>query len=138
LTRLFFDTSALLKNYLVEDGTAEVQKILLGSAGLIISAVTLPEFCSATRRLAAQGLVTQAHTSSVESEFWQDAAEMEVIQVDQALLLRSVALIRVHSLKTLDAIQVASALQSGCDGFVTADQRQASAARKAGLKVLEV
>lgn len=61
---------------------------------------------------------------------------MALLAVD-APVLEAAAGLGPAELRTLDAIHVASALSLGGDlrAFVTYDERQASAARKAGLPV---
>jgi hypothetical protein len=49
-----------------------------------------------------------------------------------------ISLLEEHPLRAMDALHLACALSYQADSFVSADHRQLSAARKAGLKVVDV
>ena len=51
------------------------------------------------------------------------------------VLARSIDSLEANVLRGMDAIHIGAALQSGAQAFVTADGRQAEAARGMGLQV---
>ncbi|MEW5900136.1 MAG: type II toxin-antitoxin system VapC family toxin [Acidobacteriota bacterium] len=51
---------------------------------------------------------------------------------------KAIRLLETHPLKTLDAIQVASAQEWQAELFVSSDRRQLSAAKESGLRVQAV
>ncbi|MBJ7458809.1 MAG: type II toxin-antitoxin system VapC family toxin [Thermoleophilaceae bacterium] len=62
-------------------------------------------------------------------------SDVDLIPVDTELLLAAGELEPI-SLRSLDAIHIASALSAEADGFLTYDRRQSDAARSVGLTVL--
>ena len=67
-----------------------------------------------------------------------DLADVEMCQITQNVLASVVELLESYPLRAMDAIHVACALAVEPDIFVSADHRQLSAARKAGLKVVDI
>ena len=67
-----------------------------------------------------------------------DLADVDICQITPAVLASVVSLLELHPLRAMDALHVACALTCEPDVFVSADRRQLSAARKAGLKIIDV
>jgi antitoxin (DNA-binding transcriptional repressor) of toxin-antitoxin stability system len=57
-------------------------------------------------------------------------------QITRELLSSVVSLLELHPLRAMAGLHVACAIACAPDAFVSADQRQLSAARKAGLSVI--
>ena len=60
---------------------------------------------------------------------------IDLVRVTDVLLIQAGSL-PGRSLRSLDAIHIATALEVDADSFVTADRRQGDAARTAGLEVV--
>ena len=72
----------------------------------------------------------------VQEFFWSTEAQMEVLEVEEAAVALQAEYLRagiVASKWAADALHVACALHWEAELFVSADKRQADAARKAGL-----
>jgi uncharacterized protein len=54
------------------------------------------------------------------------------------VLLRGIGLLESHALRASNVVQISSALAWGADVFVSADVRQCTAAKAAGLKVVRL
>jgi hypothetical protein len=67
-----------------------------------------------------------------------DLADADICQITPDVLASVVALLESHPLRAMDALHVACALAVGPDIFASADHRQLSVARRAGLKVVDV
>jgi predicted nucleic acid-binding protein len=67
-----------------------------------------------------------------------DLADADICQLTPDVLDAGVSLLELHPLRGMDAIQVACALAVEPDFFVSADRRQHAAAKKAGLKIVDV
>ena len=63
-----------------------------------------------------------------------ELADVDICQITSEILVSVVSLLESHPLRAMDALHAACALAVKPDIFVSADQRQLSAARKAGLK----
>ena len=133
--KTFLDSSALVKRYIREDGTDDLPGVLAAATALGVSAICLPEVISAFSRLSREGLLTRAQYNERKSALLSDLSAATVINLSPAVLNRSTGLLEAHTLRTLDALHVATALEWGAERFVSADKRQAAAARAGGLKV---
>jgi predicted nucleic acid-binding protein len=67
-----------------------------------------------------------------------DLADVDICQFTPGILDTVISLLESHPLRAMDALHVACALAVAPDIFVAADRRQLSAARKAGLKIVDV
>ena len=131
---LFYaDASALVK--LVRDEPeSDALRAFLAAADLVSSEVVLTEVLRAIRRAAARDPRLALDVLMVRAGEMVEAVAL--LPLDRALLLAAGALAE-PALRALDAIHVASAVDlSPLDGFVSYDQRQAAAARLAGLRTM--
>ena len=131
---LFYaDASALVK--LVRDEPeSDALRAFLADADLVSSEVVLTEVLRAIRRAAARDPRLALDVLMVRAGEMVEAVAL--LPLDRALLLAAGALAE-PALRALDAIHVASAVDlSPLDGFVSYDQRQAAAARLAGLRTM--
>ncbi len=131
---LFYaDSSALVKLVHRETGTDALRADLDG-ADLVSSELVLTEVPRALQRIAAAdpGISLQSALNRAS-----ELIEMlSLYPVERSLLLGAGALAE-PALRTLDAIHVASAVEIWpIEAFVTYDERQAAAARLAGLKTM--
>ena len=130
---LYADSSALVKLVRREPETNALRADVEGT-DLASSELVLTEVPRALQRIAAADptfLLAPALDRAGEL-----IDELALYPIDRALLLGAGALAE-PSLRTLDAIHVASAVELGSvDAFVTYDERQAAAARLAGLRTM--
>jgi len=122
----YADASALTKLVLDEADSPAARRWFIEAENVMTSVIGVIE----TRRAVARQLRGSDHVESV-------LKAVDEIALDP-LIARSAASLLPLGLRTLDAIHVASALWlgSGVQAFVTYDDRQAEAARAAGLPVL--
>lgn len=127
-TLAYLDSSALVKLVVREAGTDALRAWLEGRPEVVSSALAVTE----VRR--AIGRLSRRRSLSDRARLVLDGVALLVVD---APVLEAAAGLGPAALGTLDAIHVASALSLGGDlrAFVTYDERQASAARKAGLPV---
>ncbi len=129
----YADASALVKLARDEAESASLSAYLAG-ADLVSSELALAEVPRALRRAVAMdpALPLEGLWGRVDELIHRIALR----PVDHDVLLGAAALTE-PSLRTLDAIHVATALHlSPVEAFVTYDQRQAAAARLAGLRTV--
>lgn len=137
---LFADTSALIKLYFDEVGSATMAERIRG-VRLALSALAYAEVYSAfARRLREDLLTEEEHTELVE-RFERDWQGVIVVALLPALLGRVPRLVRKHPLRSADSIHLASALalqEAGLETtFAVADQRLVEAASKEGLAAFD-
>jgi predicted nucleic acid-binding protein len=111
----FFDSSAIVKRYVNETGTAWVISVTDPAAGarVYVAAVTGVEVVSAiTRRLVDVKNITPADAATALASFRQDfSAEYRVIAVSDPVIARAMALAELHALRGYDAVQLAAAAE---------------------------
>ncbi|MBI5653518.1 MAG: type II toxin-antitoxin system VapC family toxin [Chloroflexi bacterium] len=140
MTTFFLDTSALVKQYRQELGTARVQALFDDDTNaLSISELSLVELTSAFVRLGNQNEITQETMNEALGKFDADTENrFTVIELRGDLIRQARALVAQHKLRALDALQLASvlAVQSESPTFVSADERLIQAAQANGLNTL--
>jgi uncharacterized protein len=143
----FFDTSALVKRYHTELGSAKVDLILGESASRFsISRLTLTEVPSVFARKVRTGEIAEAQFDGLRPRFYADVRNHTLIPVRilNATFNSAGELIAKHGktrqVFTLDAIQLATALSvqqpAAVEHFVCADQRLCEIASREGLSVI--
>ncbi|HEX3052065.1 MAG TPA: type II toxin-antitoxin system VapC family toxin [Aggregatilineaceae bacterium] len=143
MTVYFADTSALAKRYISETGSAWVRSWTDQAAQhvVVISALTTVEFVSLLARRQREGHLSPADLNKLRKDFlFHVRHQYRVIRVQRDVLARAQQLIIQYPLRTLDAMQLASAVMfmqsSGLQPiFVCADQRLLNAALGQGLAV---
>lgn len=139
----YFDTSALVKRYVRERGSAQVRS-LLRRYDFLSSAITPVELLSALGRKKRAGDVSEEELSTLLSRIQSERVRWELVEVTSSILSRAEEVIQgALPLRALDALHVASsmAFQAATSveiPFVTGDGRQRDAANQLGLDVIWV
>ena len=136
--KVFLDTSAFAKRYVAEKGSDKVMALSLKADSLVVSVVCLPELISTLSRLVREKKFTRTEYQKLKGEAMADLADVDICQIIADVLVSVVSLLESYPLRAMDAVHVACALAIKPDVFVSADHRQLSAARKAGLKTADV
>ncbi len=136
--RLFFDSSALVKRYVVEAGTEAVLGLCDQADELVLSVVAVPEIISAFCRLRREGKIGDADYDHLKRALMDDIVDALLCDVAQDVVAQSVQALEGGALRGMDAIHVGTARVMQCDLFVSSDARQCEAAIRAGLAVERV
>lgn len=110
----FFDTSALVKRYAKEVGTAWVFSLVRPSAGnqLYLVRITGVELISALTRRERAGRLSNAAVDKALGRFQREFANRHTtIEVSARLLDAAMKLTRTHALRGYDAVQLAGAVE---------------------------
>jgi len=83
----FFDTSALVKRYVEEPGSAMVRAALRANT-VAVARVTLAEAAAAVARAARLSAITVAQRDAILSRLPLDFARLQVIEIRPALVSR--------------------------------------------------
>lgn len=131
---LFYaDASALVK-VVLDEPDSEALRRFIDDADLVASQLVLTEVPRAIRRASAHDPRLALETLMDRAEQLFDAVGL--LPIDRSLLLVAGAFAE-PALRALDAIHIAAGIDlSPVDGFITYDERQAAAARLAGLRTM--
>jgi len=136
--KVFLDTSAFAKRYVAEQGSDKLIALCQQADSLVVSVICLPELISTLSRLVREKKLAKADYRKLKGEAMGDLADVDICQITSGVIASVVSLLESHPLRAMDALHVACALAVEPDIFVSADHRQLSAARKAGLKIVDV
>ena len=145
MTAYFLDSSALVKRYVSETGSAWIQLLTSSQTGnlLFITRITWVEVISAFARRQREGSLTSADVALVIQTFRSDLnTQYQVIELDATLAVSAGQVVGQYPLRAYDAVQLASVLriqpafattQSTSLIFLTADNRLSAIAGALGL-----
>lgn len=139
---LYLDTSAIVKLYSDEPGTALVRKAV-GKADLVATClISYTETRSALARKRRLGEISEAMLTEHKREFEQDWEAMHHLPINEATVRRAGILVEQHSLRAYDGIHLASAealqLAVGSSAtFACFDGALNEAALSFGLRLLD-
>ena len=136
--KVFFDSSAFAKRYIVEPGSDKVEKICSESTALGVSSICLAEIISALCRLRRQSVIAEDEYESAKQALLKDLEDALICNITPSVIKQSIHTLETNRVRTLDALHVACALEFEAEAFVSSDIQQLSAAKSAGLKVLKV
>ena len=132
--KTFLDSSAFAKRYVEEPGSQAVDALCMAAAELAVSVVCIPEIISAlNRRLRERNLSSRQYEAAKES-MSEDIRDVMIVNLTPHVLSTCTTILEASPVRAMDALHVACAVQWGAELFASADKRQVSAARKAGLR----
>lgn len=136
----YFDTSVLVKNYVQEPGSARA-RALLGRHRFVSSAIAPLEALSAFCRRRAARELSERDFAAILGRLARDRSYWELVEVSAQILDRAEELLQRTSLRTLDAVHLASVMTvravSGISlPLVTSDTQQREVARQLALDVV--
>lgn len=146
VTVYFLDTSALVKHYVDETGSAWIRNLVAAdSTVLLVSHLLIVEMISAFNRRLREGGVTPDDYARITAAFDSDIqTRFQVVRFDDPIVTLARTLLERYPLRVYDAVHLASSLvmhrvlrQAGHSGlsFLCADQRLLDAAQGEGLEV---
>jgi predicted nucleic acid-binding protein len=138
----YFDTSALVKNYVREAGSSRI-RALLTRYEFLSSAITPIELQSAVQRRRRQREIDQPDYNSIISRIGSDRSYWQLVEVVPQVLSKAEELLTTASIRTLDAIHIASAMiiqdsLAALLPFISADEKQLTAAQNCKLSVIAI
>ena len=132
--RVLMDTSALYKRYNREAGREQLLAVSERASELVISGHCKAEIASALNRQRHDGLASEEDYSRIMAVVTTDFDGFILIALDSRVEAYAIAAMEVSRLRAMDALHIGTAKAAYVDLFVTADKRQAAAARAVGLK----
>ncbi|SRR6056297_425774 len=133
--KLAMDSSSLVKRYINENGSDEVDFLLGQASQLGLSVIVVPEIISAFNRRIREELLTSIDYRYARKLLLDDVQDSVLLQLTPGVISRTVNILEHNALRAMDAIHLACAMQWKADLFVTSDRRQYNAASESGMAV---
>ena len=131
--RVAIDTSALVKRYVAIQGGAALQPIFDEATSVHIAHHCRVEMHSAFNRMRLSKQITPTVYRAAIADFEKELVDFEVSSWTSEIEARAIALLAGSNLRAMDALHVAAALAVDAERFVTSDERQWQAAKRANL-----
>ena len=132
--KTFFDSSAYAKRFVEEKGSEVIEEICLNTTELALSIVCVPEIISALNRRLREKNINQNNYQIAKTILLEEIEDVVILNITPTVIMRSIELVENITLKAMDALHVASAIEWKPDLFVSSDIRQTETAQKSGLQ----
>jgi len=132
--KTFFDSSAFAKRYVEEAGSHVVDSLCQEATEVALCVLCLPEIISALNRRVREGLLTDREYTESKQYLSQDIRDAVIVNLVLQVVSTCTKILEASPVRVADALQIACALEWETELFVSADKRQISAAKKAGLR----
>ena len=107
---VYLDASALVKRYVAEAGSAEVEALIGAARAIGTAVVSRAEVAAALAKAARVKLVTREAAAKALEVFTADWEHLIRLQLGEPLAARAAALAWQHGLRGYDAVHLATAL----------------------------
>ena len=139
--RLYLDTSAVVKLYVEENGSAAVREMLAAADVVATSSIAYVEARAAFARRWREGHFTAMQHRSLVRSLDTDWDRYLALEVTEPLIREAAELAETHRLRAYDAVHLASAclLKRRIPGgiiFVAWDTELNAAARREGIRAV--
>jgi predicted nucleic acid-binding protein len=134
---LYLDASALVKLFVPEQESDALNEALLGARTVILSDLALTEMASALGRRTREGRVTQREASQLHAEALKLMTSCLYVELTPPVHRRAERLLLSLPvpIRALDALHLATALETGAATMVAFDQNLRAVAASQGLFV---
>ncbi|MBD2449715.1 type II toxin-antitoxin system VapC family toxin [Nostoc sp. FACHB-152] len=109
----FLDSSALVKRYISETGSAWVLRLcdLAQNNEIMIAAITGVEIIAAITRRSRSGSILSQDAIAVCDQFKNDLqSEYQVVEITEGIINSAIELAQIYGLRGYDAVQLAACL----------------------------
>lgn len=136
----YYDTSALVKQYLHEAGSNRVLELLKSGEKVYTASLTYAETHAAFSRRSREGRLKRQTTRRLALRFDRDWESYDIVVLSENVLQLARQMLYRHPLRSADAIHLASALllartsPTARWSFVCADGRLCDAANAEGFE----
>ncbi|MBO8183612.1 MAG: type II toxin-antitoxin system VapC family toxin [Archaeoglobus sp.] len=141
MTKIYLDTSALVKRYVEEEGSEEVDAIFEKAYGeevkLVISQWNIAEAVVVFDKYERKGILEAKQTINLLQNELETMVRMQYFKITPigSMIAESIPLILAHHIYVADAIQILTCRQENCDLFATFDKKLRKVAKAEGLNV---
>jgi len=134
--RVFFDSSAFAKRYLLEADSDFTIHWCNQATELALSVIAIPELIAAFCRLRRENKLNEKQYRQIKEEMLTDIVDALIIDTTSRVLAHATRALEEHCLRGMDALHIGAAIACEADVFITADIRQREAAQALGVTVV--
>ena len=120
--KAFLDTSSLIKKYVSEKGSEELELQLDKVSEIIVAPIYWIELNAALERRLKEKTLPYQQAVVIRQEAEKDLYYFSKVLWNDSLEQKAINLIKKYTLKTLDSIQLASGILANADFFLTSDR----------------
>jgi predicted nucleic acid-binding protein len=131
--KTFFDSSAFAKRYIEETGSQVVEALCGAATELALSVIGIPEVLCALNRHVRERDLSHPQYERAKENLFEDVRDAVIVNLTPDVISTCTTILESSPVRAMDALHVACAVHWGAELFVSADKRQVSAAKKAGL-----
>ena len=131
--KLAVDSSAFAKRYVNEIGSDQLYQILQNALDLALCVIVIPEIISGLNRRKRECFLSQENYNLSKKHLLNDLHDTTILQITPSVVLHSIKLLEINTLRAMDAFHIACALEWKADLFVTSDKKQFEAAVNSGI-----
>jgi predicted nucleic acid-binding protein len=132
--KTFFDSSAFAKRYIEETSSQVVEALCVAATELALGIICIPEIVSALNRHVRERDLSHQQYEKAKENLWEDIRDAVIVNLTPDVISTCTAILETSPVRAMDALHVACAIRWGAELFVSADKRQVSAAKKAGMQ----
>ncbi len=107
---IYFDSSALVKRYVQEEGSDQVNALLKEGSIPVVSRLAYPEILAALTRRHKAGEIETTAFERIKKAFKADWASIAVVEIHKEIFQFIDEVIAKHALKGADSIHLSTAL----------------------------
>lgn len=107
---VYLDASALVKRYVAETGSREVNSLIGAASAVGTASITRAEVSAALARAARTGILSRDEAASALQVFNADWDSLIRLQLTEFLIARAASLAWEHGLRGYDSVHLAAAV----------------------------
>ena len=145
IVNYYFDTSALFKRYIYEEGSDLVDRLMAEAKGIYTSNLTIIELVSNLKRLNEIDRRINAPTfTAIRNQLFNDidVGMIKIEPLTSPIIINAVDLIQGKYITPIDSLQLATAVtlneKKKVLVFVSADRKLSVLAQKNGLELIQL
>ncbi|MCF7838911.1 MAG: type II toxin-antitoxin system VapC family toxin [Candidatus Marinimicrobia bacterium] len=136
--KTYLDSSSFAKRFVEEEGSDRVETTCAQASELALSVICVPEVVSALNRRKREHTLTAVQYREAKQRLLDDVRDAVIVNLNAAVIGSAIRILESSPVRAMDALHVACALEWGADLFVSSDDRQLKAGKRAGLRTLQV
>jgi predicted nucleic acid-binding protein len=136
--KAYLDSSSFAKRFVEEVGSDKTEAICAEATALGLSVLCVPEIVSALNRCRREHTLTPSQYATAKRHLIDDVRDADIINLTTSVVGSAVTVLEASPVRALDALHIACALEWGAELFVSSDNQQLAAAKRAGLNSKKV